>query len=400
MQKIPNISAGLGESQLIASKNLLVMDILTELLETIEECSTPPRQQLHADVSLLVDYYINAVTQQGTTPGNRAEAQQVAQALLPMTRQVGEAVLLLITGASSRAVKSRLLLDADGDGSPAPEACRHLEALGAAENTLNLSLHRALQASGQDRTESRRAVVAELLNLLTQEDKDARTARAGYAHRLGLSGQHLYRVCLGRSTNPAAWKQAVEKEYSTEAVPAFAGEADGQLIGLIPAATSNRIETVLKLCPDARVMLGQGVRFEDLHVSWAGAVAVARSVPVSSRPGRYDRPERSWRMAVPLVPLIGELIEEHLGATLLDLPDHGASLLECVWAYIENGLNYKQAAAQLYIHENTLRNRLAKFESIVGRDVSSIDLHFELLWLKLFRELQENDTSPALHHGN
>ncbi|WP_421084625.1 PucR family transcriptional regulator [Rothia nasimurium] len=371
------------------------MDILTEVLEAYEECSIPPRQQLHRDIALLVDFYRAAVAQGGEALAGDGGAHEVSRALLPLARQVGEAVVLLVVGVVTRGVRSGVLQDASRSPSRNQAVFRDLEILIAAETSLGLTLHRALQATGQDRGESRRVIVAELLGLLSRDDKEAREARAGFAHRLGLSGQHLYRVCLGRSSTPEAWIQAVEKEYSTEAVPAFAGEADGQLIGLIPAATSSRINTVLTLCPDARIMLGQGVRFEDLHVSWAGAVAVARSVPISSRPGRYDRPERSWRMAVPLVPLIGELIEEHLGATLLDLPDQGDSLLECVWAYIENGLSYKQAAAQLYIHENTLRNRLAKFESIVGRDVTSIDLHFELLWLKLFRELQDQEIRPA-----
>ena len=35
-----------------------------------------------------------------------------------------------------------------------------------------------------------------------------------------------------------------------------------------------------------------------------------------------------------------------------------------------------------YIHENTLRNKVAKFEQITGRRLNDIDACIELIWLR------------------
>lgn len=80
--------------------------------------------------------------------------------------------------------------------------------------------------------------------------------------------------------------------------------------------------------------------------------------------------------------------------------EEGAQLLETVEAYIDNNMNIKQTADKLYLHRNTVTNRLERLKQLTGLDPGG---GFRaLFWLKMlavYRRLaglkQKNDLGPS-----
>ncbi|WP_326502520.1 helix-turn-helix domain-containing protein [Rothia nasimurium] len=80
--------------------------------------------------------------------------------------------------------------------------------------------------------------------------------------------------------------------------------------------------------------------------------------------------------------LAGDVVGQGLLAPLREDRGGGEALLMYVWAFLEFGRSYRDAVQALYIHENTLRNKVAKFEQITGRRLNDIDACIELIWLR------------------
>lgn len=63
----------------------------------------------------------------------------------------------------------------------------------------------------------------------------------------------------------------------------------------------------------------------------------------------------------------------------------GEVVLDAVDAWLDNGRSIPQTAAKMHVHVNTLRYRLGRYESLVGRTLEDTETLIELSWALLAR---------------
>ena len=69
--------------------------------------------------------------------------------------------------------------------------------------------------------------------------------------------------------------------------------------------------------------------------------------------------------------------------------EHGTDLVRSLEAYLSMNRSVSETAAQLFVHRNTLRNRLQKVEEILGSEVESTETLVDLyLGFKAARMLE------------
>ena len=82
-----------------------------------------------------------------------------------------------------------------------------------------------------------------------------------------------------------------------------------------------------------------------------------------------------WALAQEPAP---DLDQERLEQLLQHDRDHGTQLFPTVEAYLEHGGNRKEAAARLFVHRNTLRQRVERIRRVAGIDLDDVARHFDL----------------------
>lgn len=63
-----------------------------------------------------------------------------------------------------------------------------------------------------------------------------------------------------------------------------------------------------------------------------------------------------------------------------DRGEFGTALLETLRVYLSSGQNVAKAAEELFIHPNTLRYRVQKYQEITGANLSSSDTVVRIAW--------------------
>lgn len=227
----------------------------------------------------------------------------------------------------------------------------------------------------------RRAEKNELIMLLLSSEPDS-IAVVNSARNLSLDPASQYRVIVGDSGG-LEWIDLVERSCSTGDFPAIAGEFDGLLAAVVPASPARLGHSKwLFAVGDPRTLSG-------LPESMAEAILVKRSLPKDAT-GWHDIRSQSWRLAVPGMPAIEQLVHTNYLQPLAEEPDEGDMLLHSVWAFIESGFSYRKASEVLFVHENTLRYRISKFEEKTSRSLFEVDTRMELAWLNHLKLLRKS----------
>jgi DNA-binding PucR family transcriptional regulator len=95
--------------------------------------------------------------------------------------------------------------------------------------------------------------------------------------------------------------------------------------------------------------------------------------------GGHDRAGLGLRPAVVADPDIGDELRvrylEPLGATR-----SAAELATTLRIYFECGMHVERAAEQLFVHANTLRYRISRFEELTGASLREPVVAFEVWW--------------------
>ena len=112
----------------------------------------------------------------------------------------------------------------------------------------------------------------------------------------------------------------------------------------------------------------------DSPSSWPGGCC-------EPRPAQASRGYVGLRAAVIADPAIGELLAARYLAPLSTLGDFGDQLLDSVRTYFASGQRIDEAAKALFVHPNTLRYRLARFEDTTRCDLHSAENIAEIWWV-------------------
>lgn len=226
----------------------------------------------------------------------------------------------------------------------------------------------------------RRSEKNALIMLLLAGEPDS-IAIANCARNLSLDSASQYRVVVGTGGG-MEWMDMVESSCSTGDSPAIAGEFDGLLAAVVPASPVRlNHSTWVFAVGDPRPLSG-------LSESMAEALQVRDSLPREAT-GWHDIRSQSWRLAVPGMPAMEQLVHTNYLQPLAEEPDGGDMLLGSVWAFIESGFSYRKASEVLFVHENTLRYRISKFEEMTSRSLLEVDTRMELAWLNHLKVLRK-----------
>ncbi|MFG3505577.1 PucR family transcriptional regulator [Streptomyces sp. NPDC047821] len=134
---------------------------------------------------------------------------------------------------------------------------------------------------------------------------------------------------------------------------------EGDAAGLLTVRPST-------LCRNLVVGLGAAVAAHDLAEEFAAASRAVRTAVAFGMAGVFTCDELGLRAAVTQTPALGARLVRQRLAPLHERGDDGAQLEEAVAAYLEHGLRLEAAARTLFVHPNTLRNRLRRFEEVSG----------------------------------
>jgi hypothetical protein len=145
-------------------------------------------------------------------------------------------------------------------------------------------------------------------------------------------------------------------------------------IGILHLGPSTGLDPVLEVLAEYPVTrVGISPFFDDL-AGTAGALRYARIAMTAARPDRapitvFDRDVMA--VAAAGAPEVMDRIAANVLGPLDDLPDHEReALLDTLEAWFDHGGSAERAAQQLYVHPNTVRQRLRKLEHRTGRLVT------------------------------
>lgn len=141
------------------------------------------------------------------------------------------------------------------------------------------------------------------------------------------------------------------------------------------------------LCRSLILGLGAPVPAAGVATEFTRATQALRAAAGFGLVGAFTREELGLRAAVVALPAVGEQLARLRLAPLDERGEDGAQLAEAAAAYLRQGLRLEAAARTLYVHPNTLRNRLRRFEEITGTNLRDPADLAEVWWALTHRRL-------------
>ncbi|MFI0902602.1 PucR family transcriptional regulator [Streptomyces sioyaensis] len=155
---------------------------------------------------------------------------------------------------------------------------------------------------------------------------------------------------------------------------------DGEVAGLLAGRPAG-------LCRSLVLGLGAPVTPSGIAAEFTRATQALRAAVGFGLVGAFTREELGLRATVVALPAVGEGLVRLRLAPLAERGEDGAQLEEAAAAYLRQGLRLDAAARTLYVHPNTLRNRLRRFEEITGTSLRDPADLAEIWWALAHRRL-------------
>lgn len=183
---------------------------------------------------------------------------------------------------------------------------------------------------------------------------------------------------LSRESSYRAFRTSAHPMEELETLRAqLAGEgeemivpSEGRLVGLLRSAPA--------VFPNGILALGPARTLDMSMDSFAIAGDVIAAAEEHGESGVVTVESLGWRMAASRMPATRDVLRERYLAPLESSGALQSLVPEALHAYLANGRNIPRAAEALYVHVNTLRYRLARFEELTGRSLDSTDTIVEL----------------------
>ncbi|HEX8744737.1 MAG TPA: helix-turn-helix domain-containing protein [Thermoleophilaceae bacterium] len=230
--------------------------------------------------------------------------------------------------------------------------------------------HRTAEAEMNGRGEEERAwfVRALLEGTLTPGEV------SGRATAYGLLPGSRYRAFRARPAPGAdirALGRAIEATGVADGFGVLTATVDGDLCGVV----SRRPEI-----PEGIVGLGPETELGRLDSSFELANRALETAVAFSYDGVVTMEDLSLRSAVMAETHLGEhLVRRYIGP-LQELGEFGATLEETVREYLSHGMRIDESAKALFVHPNTLRHRLDRFQQLTGADLRNTEEVLEIWW--------------------
>lgn len=156
----------------------------------------------------------------------------------------------------------------------------------------------------------------------------------------------------------------------------LAAELDGDIIGLLPHAPLSVSSGAVGVGPAAR----PGMLAESFPLA-SRALETAIALDLD---GVHAFNDLGLLPAIVTDPEMGETLWLRYVQPFDDVKS-GAEIMSVIWTWFRCGMHVDRAAALAMLHPNTVRNRIAQFESVVGVDLRDSMVAMQVWW--------------ALHYG-
>ena len=250
----------------------------------------------------------------------------------------------------------------------------------------------AVLAAAEYRTLSERAALRrsfERADLIREACRTGLTSpeQIRRASSLGIDVSAPYAVVIApEGSEPEEFERLLEHAGSTPEASAVVTRMSGRQIGLV----STRPEQAAR---DGALAIGPFVPTTELPASLELAEQIWR-VMHEHPSGLFDLSAVTWRIAVAAHPALNTLLSDALLAPLKPGTESGRVLVETLREFLSRDRGVRATAEALRVHQNTLRYRLARFETLTGRDLRETTTIVELAWsLELDRQLRNRPGS-------
>jgi putative transposase len=130
--------------------------------------------------------------------------------------------------------------------------------------------------------------------------------------------------------------------------------------------------------PDVLLAVGPPTAVDELAASYRSAQQILAAAVLHDCDGVHTVESLGWRLAVPVLGELEELLRARYLRPLQDTGPFGDQVVEALRSYLAHQRSIPLTAAALHVHVNTLRYRLARFEELTGRSLEDTDTVVEL----------------------
>jgi PucR C-terminal helix-turn-helix domain len=193
----------------------------------------------------------------------------------------------------------------------------------------------------------------------------------GEAYGLNLAGEYVaFRARLGYDVP----RHQLEHALGVEALGRRRGMSafvDGDIAGFLTEPPPSDVDGIVGVGPPRSL--------DRLAESYRLAARALMTMHACGLHGAYDLPALGLRAAVAMDTDIGEPLKKRY---LEPLGTGGSAreLIATLRAYLTCDLHAERTAAQLFVHENTVRYRLARFEELTGANLRETKVLVEVWW--------------------
>jgi hypothetical protein len=159
---------------------------------------------------------------------------------------------------------------------------------------------------------------------------------------------------------------------SVESRTILVGVIDGDLAGVLPHRPAIRCGGVVGLGPPAKL-----VQLEPAFQLASSALEVASAFGMQ---GVFDLDDLALRAAIFHQHDVGDRLVERYAKPLDRLGAFGRTIEATLEAFFREGMRVEPTARSLFVHPNTLRHRLRRFEQVTGADLGRSEDLFRVWW--------------------
>jgi hypothetical protein len=204
--------------------------------------------------------------------------------------------------------------------------------------------------------------------------------RRSAAGLVGIDIDDVY-VAFRARTRPGHRIKELAAELGLSASPCgemLVAEFDGDVIGLLPEAPSSVTAGVVGVGPAAQP--------DELIESFPLASRAMEAAIAFDLTGVHAFGDLGLLPAIVADTEVGEALSLRYVRPLDDV-ERGAEIVLAIRTWLGCGMHVDSAAAELVLHPNTVRNRIARFEDLVGVDLRDAAAAMQVWWALHFDAL-------------
>lgn len=179
--------------------------------------------------------------------------------------------------------------------------------------------------------------------------------------------------------------RALGLQESSECRRGLCADVDGHVAGFMTEAPPRDIDAVVGFGPPRPLQrLGESYRLALRALATAEACGMR---------GAHGMASLGLRPAIALDADVGQLLNERILQPLMSTNASG-ELIATLRAYLDCGMHVERTATRLFVHQNTVRYRLAKAEKLIGASLADVEVLFELWWALELSTMTTCPTAP------